>query len=276
MKLGYGTYGMPTVDIFDALPRLRDIGYQAVEINVGEEWPTAPRKLSAAKRTQLTHTIRDLEFPPPVLMCLLPICTLGEGREAALDKFDEACALARDLNFGDGPIPVVSTPGGIHGDWDERKNLLRDTLLMVADRSAKHNVILAVEPHAGQMLDTPQKVAWLMKQTQHEFLKVNFDISHFHVAGIDLKQSVDLCAPYTVSTHVKDGAMIEGKVRYQLPGEGSLDLVAYFKAIADAGISCPVTVEVTAQIWRQEGYDPWPAAVSSFQALDNARREAGL
>ena len=31
--------------------QVNDIGYQAVEINVGEEWPTAPCKLPAPKRT---------------------------------------------------------------------------------------------------------------------------------------------------------------------------------------------------------------------------------
>jgi sugar phosphate isomerase/epimerase len=276
MKLGYGTYAMPTVDIFEALPRLRDIGYEAIEINVGDNWPTAPDKLSTSDRNRIVSTLQDLNFPPPVIMCLLPICTQGDERDAVLKKFNAACALTNDLNFGDTPIPIVSTPGGIHGDWNERKNQLRDNLLFIADQAAQHNVIFAVEPHAGQMLDTPDKVVWLMEQTQHEHLKVNFDISHFHVIDIDLKHSVNLCAPYSVSTHIKDGYMKDGKVHYQLPGEGTLDLVAYFKAVTAAGITCPITVEVTAQIWRQEGYDPWPAAEASFKALNNAQKEADV
>lgn len=274
MKLGYGTYAMPTVDIFEALPRLRDIGYEAIEINVGDDWPTAPQKLTASDRTKLVKALQDCDFPPPVLMCLLPICTQGDERNAVLQKFDAACALTQDLNFGDTPTPIVSTPGGIRGDWEDNKDQLRDSLLYVADQTAKHNVIFAVEPHAGQMLDTPDKVAWLMENTQHEFLKVNFDISHFHVIDIDLQHSVNLCAPYTVSTHIKDGYMKDGKVNYQLPGDGTLDLVAYFKAVNAAGITCPITVEVTAQIWRQEGYDPWPAAEKSFKALADARAKA--
>ena len=276
MKLGYGTYAMPTVDIFEALPRLRDIGYEAIEINVGDNWPTAPDKLSTSDRNRIVSTLQDLNFPPPVIMCLLPICTQGDERDAVLKKFNAACALTNDLNFGDTPIPIVSTPGGIHGDWNERKNQLRDNLLFIADQAAQHNVIFAVEPHAGQMLDTPDKVVWLMEQTQHEHLKDNFDISHFHVIDIDLKHSVNLCAPYSVSTHIKDGYMKDGKVHYQLPGEGTLDLVAYFKAVTAAGITCPITVEVTAQIWRQEGYDPWPAAEASFKALNNAQKEADV
>ena len=276
MKIGYGTYAMPMVDIFKALPRLRHIGYEAVEINIGDDWPTAPHKLRAADRDHLVHALQKEDFPPPVTMCLLPVCTQGEEREAVFKKFDAACELTHDLNFGDTPTPIVSTPGGIRGDWEENKQQLRDSLLFIADKAAQHNVIFAIEPHAGQMLDTPEKVAWLMQQTQHDHLKINFDISHYHVIDIDLQHSVDLSAPYTVSTHIKDGFIKDGKVNYQLPGDGTLDLVAYFKAVSAAGITCPITVEVTAQIWRQENYDPWAAAESSFQALNKAKKEAGV
>ena len=62
MKIGYGTYGMQTENIFHILPRLRDIGYEAVEINAGDDWPTAPHKLDAGSREALAKTIEDLGF----------------------------------------------------------------------------------------------------------------------------------------------------------------------------------------------------------------------
>ena len=34
MKLGYSNYAMKDLDIFEALPRLKDIGYDAMEIAV--------------------------------------------------------------------------------------------------------------------------------------------------------------------------------------------------------------------------------------------------
>ena len=80
MKIGYGTYAMQTENIFDALPRLRDIGYEALEINTGDDWPTAPHKLDTATRETLAKTIRDLGFESPVTMALMPICTQGDGR----------------------------------------------------------------------------------------------------------------------------------------------------------------------------------------------------
>lgn len=274
MKLGYGTYAMQNLNIFDALPRLRKIGYEALEISTGDDWHTAPHKLDNASREKLVKTIQDLGFESPVTMALLPICTQGDERPGILEKFDAACILASDLNFSDGPGILVSTLGGLKGPWDEVNNTLCDLLIELADRAAKFNVILSTEPHAGQLVDTPDKVDWLMKQTNHDFLKVNFDMSHFHVDNIDLQKSVDLCAPYTVSTHIKDGHRVDGKVRYLLPGEGTLDLVAYFKAVADAGITVPITVEVTGQIWKLPPYDPWAVAEQCFKALDDAKHEA--
>jgi len=275
MKLGYGTYAMQGLNIFEALPRLREIGYEAIEISTGDDWHTAPHKLDSASREKLVKTLRDLGFESPVTMALLPICTQGEERPAILEKFDAACVLAKDLNYSDGPGILVSTLGGIKGNWDDVKNTMADLLVELGDRAAKHNVILATEPHAGQLVDTPQKVDWIMKKTNHSHVKVNFDMSHFHVDGIDLQSSVDLCAPYTVSTHIKDGRRVDGKVQYQLPGEGTLDLVEYFKLCAAAGITVPITVEVTGQIWKMPDYDPWPVAKQCFKALDEAQQKAG-
>ena len=276
MKIGYGTYAMQTKNIFDALPRLREIGYEAIEISTGDDWHTAPHKFDRSSRQKLVKTLQDLAFESPVTMALLPICTLGNRRSAILEKFDAACVLASDLNYSDGPSILVSTLGGIKGGWDIIKNIICAQLIELGDRAAKHNVILAVEPHAGQPLDTPQKVDWIMKQTNHDHIKVNFDISHFHVDGFDLKTSVDLCAPYTVSTHIKDGARVDGKVHYQLPGEGTLDLVRYFRLVSEAGITIPITVEITGQIWNLPDYDPWTVAEQCFKSLNKARRQAGV
>ena len=276
MKIGYGTYGMQKLDVFEVLPRLRDIGYEAVELQVGDDWCTAPHKLDTAARGKLTEALKAQDFPPPVLMAGLAVCARGGERPAMLERFDEACILARDLNFADAPAVIVSTLGGLNDDWETEKGWICESLLELSQRLATHNVILGIEPHAGQIFDTPEKAAWVMQQTDHPCLKLNFDISHFHVLDIDMHHSIDLCAPYAAATHIKDGRMVDGKVQYQLPGDGSLDLAAYFKAVATAGLTVPITVEVTGQIWSRPDYDPWPAAESCFQALDRARQEAGL
>src|SRR5204862_433939 len=68
MKLAYGTYGMPEVPVWDALPRLAEMGYDAVEICVAERWPTAPRKLAAPERQRLRGLLEGLRLEMPAVM----------------------------------------------------------------------------------------------------------------------------------------------------------------------------------------------------------------
>lgn len=275
VKLGAGTYAFRDVEVFQALPRLRRIGYEAIEILAGEGWPTAPARLNRDDRTRLSDAIQQQGFESPALMVLLPLCEEGSSRRAVDAEFRAVCQLARDLSFSD-DSSVLSSPIGHQGPlWDSGRERIADRLLALADIAREHGVILAVEPHVGNPLDSPEKAVWLMEQTSHPALRLNFDISHFHVQGMDLRHCIEACLPYAVHIHVKDGYIdSDGEVVFQLPGEGSLDLGAYFRILAEYDATIPVTAEVSAMIWRQPDYDPWAAAEQSFAALDAARRAA--
>jgi sugar phosphate isomerase/epimerase len=265
---------MKTLDIFDALRGLKEIGYDAVEITVARGWPTEPARLDAAARRKLAAALQDLGFPPAPLMAMVAACVPGADRPAMLTEFAAACELAKDLNFVDRPAIVTSTLGGKQPDWNTQKHLIRDSLIELADIGAARNVIFAVEPHVGGSFDTPEKAAWMMDQTRHEFLKLNFDYSHFFVKGMDLKHCVDLCLKHAVHTHIKDGWMTDKGVKFVLPGEGKMDLTHYMRVMREAGAAIPITVEVSGMVWNAPQYDPWAAARSSFKALDAARRAA--
>ena len=85
--------------------------------------------------------------------------------------------------------------------------------------------------------NTPEKAVWLMENTRHDHLKLNFDISHFVAQGIDMQRSIDLCVPYAVHTHIKDGYTEDGSVHYLLPGDGEMDLVDYMVSV-EGGRAC--------------------------------------
>ena len=138
------------------------------------------------------------------------------------------------------------------------------------------NAIVAIEPHAGGDFETPEKAAWLMEQTKHPHLGLNFDYSHFWVDGIDLQHSIDLNLQYSVHNHIKGGYRDEeDRVRYQLPGDGELDMDVYFKAMQDASWDKYICPEVTGQIWSVEGYDAWSTALFCYDALFKARASLG-
>ena len=62
--------------------------------------------------------------------------------------------------------------------------------------------------------------------------------------------------------------MVDGKVRFALPGDDQLDLAAYLRAVRAAGLDVPITAEVSGQIWGRPDYDPWPVARRCFANLD--------
>jgi sugar phosphate isomerase/epimerase len=115
-----------------------------------------------------------------------------------------------------------------------------------------------------------------MEQVHSPSLGINFDISHFAVAGCPRAETIRSLVPYAFHTHVKDGRMVDDKVQFLLPGEGDFDYAAYFREMAEAGWTGCVTVEVSAQIFKQPGYDPWSSARFSLQALGEARTRSGL
>lgn len=275
MKLAYSTYALQPYDIFEVIPRVREIGYEGLELNVGDDWPTAPSKLDGEARARIREAYQEADFFSPVMMHLIHLCGEGEDVEAKSAVFAETCQLARDLCF-DGRTPVVtSTLGGQRAEWDEVKEDVAARLVRYASIADDHGVTIAVEAHVGQELDSPEKAVWLVEAVDRPSVRLNFDHSHFHVLGMDLQHCVDLCAPYSVHTHVKDGAMVDGKVQFALPGEGSLDLVDYLGVVKASVLDVPITVEISGQFWRAEGFQGWEVAERCFGYLSEAREKVG-
>lgn len=273
MKIAYSTYALQDVDPFEAVTRCREIGYEGLEINCGADWPTAPGRFGANDRERLRDAFREAGFPPPVMMNLIHLCGHDEDREAKTKALADTCRLARDLSWEDGPSVVTTTLGKQAGTWEEAREQVAEKLRLYADIARDHDVILAAEAHVGQEMDTPEKARWLVEAIDHPNLRLNFDYSHFLLLDIDLQHAIDLNAEYSVHTHIKDGSMVDGKVKFALPGDARLDLVDYLTRVRASGLDVPITVEVSAQIWRADGYEPWGVAEHCFTNLDTARKQ---
>ena len=274
MKLAYRTYGLQTVDPLEAVDRVAAIGYDALELNVGDDWPSAAAKLVGDARKTLRDRYEAAGLPSPVLMHLINLCAADEDVEAKISVLAGSCQLANDLNFDGRSSVITTTLGGQDGTWEEVREHVAEGLLPYARVAEDHGVTLALEAHVGQEFDSPEKAVWLVEAVGHPAIRLNFDHSHFHVLGMELQHCVDLCAPYAVHTHLKDGRMVDGKVQFLLPGDGELDLQAYFRAVSAAGVAVPITAEVSGQIWQRSDYDPWETAVQCYRAMKSGMEGA--
>ncbi|MDF2721094.1 MAG: ulaE 1 [Paenibacillus sp.] len=274
IKLGYGTYGMKQLDPFAVLPELQAIGYDSIELAVAPGWTTEPHKLDAETRRKLKEQFQRCGFPAPALLDLISPCVQGADREPMLSRFRAVCELAADLRYDSDHSVVTFTLGGHQPNWDTGKADIAQSLVELADIAAGYDVILAVEPHIGGALDRPEKAEWLMEATRHPHLRLNFDMSHFAVQGLDIADCIRQCAPYAVHCHIKDGYRDNGKVRFLLPGEGEFDHVRYFGELYKIGFQPAVTVEVSGMVWNRPDYDPFAAARLSYRTLKEASETA--
>jgi sugar phosphate isomerase/epimerase len=274
MKLGIGTYAMPEVPIWEAVPRIATVGFEAIEICAAERWPTAPRKLDAGERSRLRDLIAEsgLELAGILLFVNL-LAPPGEETTRQIAIFREACALAQDLSPG-APPPLASPIGASSMPWEEALPLVLERVALFGEIAGSEGCRFALEPHVHGLLDRPERVVYLMERLHSPSLGINFDISHFAVAGYPRGETIRSLAPYALHTHVKDGRMSDGDVRFLLPGEGDFDYTAYFREMAEAGYDGAVTAEVSAQIFNLPDYDPWGAAGFCFETLSKARRKA--
>lgn len=276
-RIAYGTYGMPEEDLRAAIPRLSEIGYEGLEICVGEAYPTAPQKLSKEKRSELRTMVSDLDLEIPSLMLLSQVLT-HDPREyqQQLEAFRAAAELANDLAVSEN-IPVLTTTlGGGTMTWEKDREALADRIAEVGEIIAKAGTRFAVEPHVGSILEHPHHAAWLIQRINSSSVRLNFDISHFAVAGYPLEDTVAQIAPLAIHTHVKDGRMVDGNVQWLLPGEGDFDYAAYFQAMAKADWRGCITVEISGMIFSKPNYDPWHAAEFSWKTLSTGRKEARI
>jgi sugar phosphate isomerase/epimerase len=269
LQLGYTAYAMRDEDIFEAVRGLADIGYEAVELVSSDGYQTSPHAFDAEDRERLVDLYRDLDLPAPHVMDL-SVTPLASGERPAdtFERMDATAELVSDLHFGD-DRPVLKFPmTGEQPEWAGNEEWIRDRLVALADVAAEHGVTYAAEPHVGTCFETPEKAAWLMEHTDHDHLRLAFDVSHFPEAGgFDIAEALELCGPHTVSTHVKDTVIDDGEVRFKLPGETDFDYDWFLKRLVDAGYEGPVNAEVSAQIWDEPGHDPWAAAEQMYDAL---------
>lgn len=273
---GYSTYALKMVDPFEAVQKIRDTGYEALEICVRDGYPTAPGVFGVDQQRKLAAASQKLGFPSPILFGAINVCAPESGREAAMKDAIAKFRFARELHYDDTPTLITTTAGHDIVGWDPGKEDVRDAFLRLADVAAEHDVIIAIEAHAGTVFELPEKAVWMMEQTRHPNLKLDLDVSHFYVEGSDVVHSVDICATYAAMVHIKDGEKVDGVHRFSLTGSGNIDIEGFMRAMKRNGIDhLPINVEVSVHQSQEPDYDPWWAAKFSYDALVKVAKVVG-
>ena len=277
MKIGYCTWGMPEVEMDEAIPYLANLGYDGVEITVIPGYTTELSTLTSKERSRIKTLFTNHDLEMPAIAGHTSLLDPDTKQHAAnMKRLKATVELAADMTMGELVPCLDTTPGGKPDDWNEIKERLLNETGNLVDFGAQLGVTLAMEPHIGCCLCDVERTLWLLEQINSPYLKLNYDISHFDVAGIPTAESVAALAPHTIHTHVKDQRGTTPDFEFLIPGEGDFDYVEYLNAMREAGYDDYITVEVSIMVQKREDYDPLAAAELSYRTLANAFEEAEI
>ncbi|MDB5335961.1 MAG: Xylose isomerase-like barrel [Planctomycetaceae bacterium] len=275
-NFGFSLYGMRKLPTKEALRVCSEIGYDSVEIVCMPDWPCAPESLSAMARQDLRGQLSHSKLTLASLMENVSPLADDKTHAAILERLKRACELGHDLVPGSTPI-IETVLGGQPAMWEQVRDKMVARLQDWVKIAEAEKTIIAVKPHVGGALHTPEGAVWLMDQLKSSpWLRLGYDYSHYELRNIPLKASLESLLPRTSFIHVKDTAGTADKFQFLLPGDGRTNYVDYFQALKSAGYKGSILVEVSGQIHTRADYDPIQAAKRSYTNLAPLLERTGL
>ncbi len=277
MKLGYSTWGMPTVPIDTAISHIADLGFDGIELTIIQRFTTELSTLDAAERKRIATMLKQYNLALPAIAAHSNLMDVhAESHEKNMWRLKGGVDLAVELAQGDELPAVNTTTGGKPDEWDTKKDFLVERVGKLVDYATSRGVTIAMEPHIGAIIDTPAKVLELLEIINSPYLKVNFDISHFDIVGMSTEETVSALAAVSIHTHVKDQRGNAPDFEFLIPGEGTFDYVGYLKLMQEHGYDGFITAEVSFMVQARKDYDPLAAATLTYQTLSKAFIDAGI
>ena len=277
MKLGYSTWGMPTVPIEIAIRHISKLGFDGIELTVIPGYTTELSTLNSSERQRIAKLLKDHHLQLSAISAHSNLlATDKETYQQSMRRLKGGVDLAVELAEA-GIMPAVNTtPGGSPNQWEELKLFLVERINELVDYAKLQGVTIAMEPHVGAIIDTPDKMRECLDLVDSPYFKVNFDISHFDVVGFSVEEAVAALAPHSIHTHVKDQRGRHPDFEFLIPGEGDFDYVTYLKEMLKFNYDGFITVEVSTMVQKRKDYDPLAAATLSYQTLSHAFAVASI
>lgn len=273
--LAFSLYGMKSLSIVEGMRVCRDIGYDGVELPVMADWPGDSAKLAAEDRRRIREQLAESPLRLSGLMENLVLLAPDAAHQANLARLRAAARLAHDLAPESPPV-IETVLGGRPDQWERTREAMADRLRDWARAMEATQGVIAVKPHVGGALHTPEGAKWLVEQVASPRIRLAFDFSHYQLRGLELTQCLDSLLPLTAFIHVKDARGTADKFQFLLPGEGTVSYETLFRRLRSASYRGDVVVEVSGQIHSRPDYDPLAAARRSYQALVAAAQAAGV
>jgi sugar phosphate isomerase/epimerase len=275
MKLGFSSNAFKKYSLDQCIPLISRIGYSAVEIlcDVPHAYPPQHQDVVGIRTLLSRHNLEVSNLNTFTLYAIQDtyhpswIDEATEMRQIRLQHTINCIELASKLGCKN-----ISTEAG--GPFYEATNdktvLIRRFMkeINVLSRFAEeHEVKVLLEPEPGLLLETSKDFSSFIKRVKSDYIRLNFDIAHFYCTREDPAEALYRLSDFIEHIHLSDIA--NNRIHNHLiPGQGSINFKAVFKALNDLGYSGVVTVELYPY---QE--DPMSAATKSYDFLQRIQAE---
>jgi sugar phosphate isomerase/epimerase len=260
MRLGFSTNGIGDIAPLDAVPILKDLGYESLAITPDRHLldPFSPglaaetarwrKALEAAGfgrvlETGARHLLDPLQKHEP---------TLVSPHRTDRDRRTEFLMRVIDLAVELG-APVVSLWSGMARDAADEETLwqrLTSGLGPALDHAARRGIVLGFEPEPGMFVDTLARQAVLYERLgRPDHLRLTVDIGHLECMG-ERPTATLLASRATeiVNVHVDD--MLACRHEHLPLGTGDVDFPPLLQTLSAAGYTGGLHVELPRQSHR--------------------------
>ena len=271
----FGTYGMKSLPVPDALKVTAEAGYDGIELCVMAGYPADAAGVTPATVRQMRSLLAGRRLTVPAVQDNLPLLAAPQQMESNRERIRRIAEIAHGL--GEDRPPVLDTVlGGGRSDWPGHRSRMADELAQWARIAEGSGLTIAIKAHAGHAMNSPERALDLLRQVGSPRIRLVYDYSHFSLEGLSLEDSLRSLLPDTVLISLKDTAGTREAPKYLLPGDGATDYLQYFRLLARLGYSGPIGVEVSSMLHRQPDYDPVRTANLCYQRLAPLFTRAGL
>jgi sugar phosphate isomerase/epimerase len=229
----------------EAVRMIRDAGYDEVELNA-ETHPWTNPHIDAYTPAGI---IAELARLGPYSSICVHHDDFGsrhqDRRDVALEWTEKMMDRAVDL--GVNLVHVI--PGG-DADYDA----LISSLSAAAETAEKRRITLALEPIVNRMIGTAERARAVVDAVPE--LKINFDPSHMHVMGDNIREAADTLSPYVAHVHLKDARGTPGDWAFVALGEGEIDLRGMMQVLVGNGYRGVVSIEHESHIFAGDKRSP--------------------
>jgi sugar phosphate isomerase/epimerase len=279
MKLAFSTNAFKKYSLEQSIIEIANIGYEGVEIlgdvphayppEFGKEKIQSARDIISEYKIQISnlnaftlYAIKDVYHPSWI-----------ENDAALREQRVQHTINCLELAGKIGSTTISTEPGGpLNRDTSDLSQLTKlfiNGLTRIAAIAEKERIKILIEPEPNMLIENSGQFLDFIKNIDSHYIRLNFDIGHFYCVREDPAKLVYSLADYIEHFHLADIAA-DRVHNHLIPGRGSIDFRAVFKAIKDIGFKGFVTVELYPY---QE--NPVSAATIAFQYLNDILNQVG-